>query len=331
MKPPYRVLLLGLGFIGKTWIRTIQNDSRCRLAAAAGQPYRNETLASLGLTEETAYFADYREAIDKTEADLAVIAIPTRFHTDAAERALKKGMHILSEKPLASDDADADRAIALQKAFPDRIYAVDQNYRWRPHNRTVKRLLDEGIVGDLKEIHIRFRQPDDLNGYRADLEQPLLQDVCIHHFDLLRFFSGKACKRVLARSYHTPWSVFRGRASTDVMLEMEDGLYVTYTGTWAAHGRLTTWDGDFMFCGEKGVLTMENDRIVFFADGETEGREIAPDPLADTEQAGCLSNVLDAMESGAPLETPVGDNAGSFRIVCAAERSVASGAWEVPL
>ena len=87
----------------------------------------------------------------------------------------------------------------------------------------------------------------------------------------------------------------------------------------------------FFYDGDGKALTMENDRVVFFADGETEGREIAPDPLADTEQAGCLSNVLDAMESGAPLETPVGDNAGSFRIVCAAERSVASGAWEVPL
>ncbi len=324
----YRVLLLGIGFIGKQWIRTIQSEERCELVAVSGDLPAGATLSSLGLSESVGYYADYREAIEKTDADFVIIAIPTRFHTDAAKLALEKGMHILSEKPLGVDEEDADFAIKLNADYPDRRYGIDQNYRWRPHNRTVKRLLDEGIVGDLKEIHILFRQPDDLNGYRAFLEQPLLQDVCIHHFDLLRFFSGKECTRVLARSYHTPWSVFEGRASTDVMMEMEDGLYVTYSGTWAAHGMITTWDGNFMFCGEKGVLTMENDRIVFYADGKAEGEEIPSDPLALTELKGCLSNFVDSLEKGTALDTPVDDNVHSFRIVCAAERSVASGNWE---
>ncbi|MBO4413106.1 MAG: Gfo/Idh/MocA family oxidoreductase [Clostridia bacterium] len=205
----YNVLLLGIGFIGKQWIRTINADGRLRLAAVSGILPEGQTVESLGAGDGVRYYPDYREAIEKTDADFVVIAIPTRFHTDAARLALEKGMHVLSEKPLAVDDDDADFAMELVRKYPGLLYAVDQNYRWRAHNRTVRRLLDGGIVGDLREIHIEFRQPDDLNGYRADLEQPLLQDVCIHHFDLLRFFSGKVCKNVYARSYHTPWSVFR--------------------------------------------------------------------------------------------------------------------------
>ena len=321
----YRVLLLGIGFIGKQWIKTITSDVRCRLVAVSGVLPKGADVSSLGTGDDVGYFPDYREAIEKTEADFVVVAIPTRFHTDAARLALEKGMHVLSEKPLAVDDDDADVALGLVKDHPEKLYAVDQNYRWRPHNRTVKRLLDDGIVGDLREIHIEFRQPDDLNGYRADLEQPLLQDVCIHHIDLLRFFSGKVCREVYARSYHTPWSVFRGRASTDVLLEMDGGLYVTYSGTWAAHGKITTWDGDWTFCGEKGVLTMKNDLITFWPDGSEKGEAIPVDPFSPTELAGCLDNFINALDSGSALETPASDNAESFRIVCAAERAVASG------
>ncbi len=323
----YKVLLLGIGFIGKQWIKTIRNEKRCRLVAVSGKLPEGQTVDSLGAGEGVDYYPDYRDAIEKTDADFVVIAIPTRFHTDAARLAFEKGMHVLSEKPLAVDDADADFAMELRKKYPDLLYAVDQNYRWRAHNRTVRRLLDEGIVGDFKEIHIMFRQPDDLNGYRAFLEQPLLQDVCIHHFDLLRFFSGKTFSRVLARSYHTPWSVFEGMASTDVMLSTGDGLFVTYSGTWAAHGKITTWDGDWMFCGEKGVLTMENDKITFFADGSEEGAEIPSDSFSSVELAGCLSDFADALDGVKTPETPADDNVHSFRIVCAAERSVATGEW----
>ena len=128
----YRVLLLGIGFIGKQWIRTIQSEERCKLVAVSGDLPAGATLASIGLDDEVAYYADYREAIEKTEADFVIIAIPTRFHTDAAKLALEKGMHILSEKPLGVDEEDlaalsGEFASELEGFFKlhNRLFEVD--------------------------------------------------------------------------------------------------------------------------------------------------------------------------------------------------------------
>lgn len=139
-----------------------------------------------------------------------------------------------------------------------------QNYRWRPYNRAIKCAIDQGMIGKVESILLEFRQQEDLQGYRAGLEMPLLQDVSIHHFDLIRFFTGADCKEIYCRSWRPFWSLFQGKPNTEAILQMTNGVTVTYNGSWAARGKETSWDGNFTITGEKGCLTLDADGKVYF-------------------------------------------------------------------
>ena len=94
----------------------------------------------------------------------------------------------------------------------------------------------------LKRNLLRFRrQPEMLVGIRAGLDNPLLQDMGIHHMDLLRFLAGRNAVEIYAREHRPVWSEFQGRPNLDAVITLEDGAQVSYSGSWAGRGRSTEW------------------------------------------------------------------------------------------
>ena len=237
----HRVLLLGLGFWGNFWIQLIQETDRSILAGVAGSPEEVEKACSTYNIEKKNAYTDYKQAIEECEADIAVIVIPARLHADAAMRAMKKGMNIIMEKPLSMNLDEAGMLVEEKKNHPELKFMSSQNYRWRPHNQAIKKAVADGMIGDLETILVEFRKQEDLQGYRAGLERPLLQDVCIHHFDLLRFFTGSDCDEIFCRSYRPSWSAFDGEPNTEAVMTMKNGVKVEYNGSWAARGMESSW------------------------------------------------------------------------------------------
>ena len=322
----YRILLLGVGFWGGNWVETLGRRDDCEMAgmAAASQQLIDQAAQQYGLPAERGYVG-YQEAINKTDAEIVIIAIPTEYHTDAAKLALARGMHVLSEKPLAVNMAQADEILQFKQAYPAQKYLVDQNYRWRPHNQTLKRAIAEGIVGQPGTVHIEFRQPEDLLGYREFLEMPLLQDVSIHHFDLVRFLCGCNCEEVFAYSYRPTWSEFAGKPGTEAVIHMESGITVNYNGTWAGRGRPTSWDGEITVTGDKGCLKLDSQGVVrYFAPGDVEGEIIEPVEMELTELDYALDMMIRCIENDEQPETSLEDNYHSLAVVCAAEKSARS-------
>ena len=321
-----RILLLGLGFWGSNWMQTLCRTENCTIAGISGCAEDIDRITKeYGLSRETA-FADYRVAIDRTDADIVIIAIPTDFHVDAAGRALAKGMHVLSEEPLATNMSEVNRALEVKQRYPHQKYMVDQNYRWRPHNQTARLAIDQGLIGRIGALHIEFRRVEDLLGYREFLDMPLLQDVSIHHFDLARYLTGKNCISIYARSFRPPWSKFAGKPATEAILEMEDGITVNYNGSWAARGKITSWDGNITISGEKGCLLIDQDDDVWLynEDGQ-QGAKLEKVEMAHTELDYALNMLMACIANDTEPEAALGDNRHSFAMVCAAEESVAQG------
>lgn len=93
-------------------------------------------------------FADYKELIEKTEFDAAVIATPTNTHLEIATEFLKAGKHLLIEKPIARTFAEAKKIEdAAQK---NNCYImVGMNLRFRPDAMLLKSLVNSGALGDV--------------------------------------------------------------------------------------------------------------------------------------------------------------------------------------
>jgi glucose-fructose oxidoreductase len=97
-------------------------------------------------------FTDYRQCLDRTKPEVVILCPAAARHGEWTERIAPFGVHIIMEKPFAASLAEADRMIAAMKAT-GKTLAINWPLRWVESHATAKRLLDEGLIGELIEYH----------------------------------------------------------------------------------------------------------------------------------------------------------------------------------
>jgi len=97
-------------------------------------------------------FHDIERCVREAKPDLAILCPATARHADCVEAVAPLGVDILLEKPFAASLADADRILAAVGKAGVRL-AVNWPLRWYAPHVTAKRMIDEGAIGDLIEVH----------------------------------------------------------------------------------------------------------------------------------------------------------------------------------
>lgn len=97
-------------------------------------------------------FADYRHCLETTKPDLVILCPAAARHGEWVEKVAPFDVHILVEKPFAATLAEADHMIAAQ-AKTGKLLAINWPLRWVPSHVTAKRLVDEGLIGEVIEVH----------------------------------------------------------------------------------------------------------------------------------------------------------------------------------
>ncbi|HEX7549680.1 MAG TPA: Gfo/Idh/MocA family oxidoreductase, partial [Candidatus Methylomirabilis sp.] len=134
-----RVLVLGLGFFGKHWLKEIASCSECEVAGVVAK--HPDLLAWAG--EEfkipaSRRFATIAEGLERAGAHAVVVALPEMFHKEAILAALVRGLHVLTEKPLVMTMTEAREVVRASRGAKGSTLMVDQNYRWRPQTQTLR-------------------------------------------------------------------------------------------------------------------------------------------------------------------------------------------------
>jgi glucose-fructose oxidoreductase len=106
---------------------------------------------NVGVSPDLA-FADYRECLEKTKPDVVILCPATAEHGKWTEMVAPYGVHIIMEKPFAATLAEADRMIAAV-AKEKKQLAINWPLRWYVSHVTAKRLCDEGVIGEVIEVH----------------------------------------------------------------------------------------------------------------------------------------------------------------------------------
>jgi predicted dehydrogenase len=271
-------------------------------------------------------FENLEEALEKLQVQAVLIAVPNQFHREVAEKALAANCHILSEKPLADT---FENALAIYQAWrkrPGLVYMVSQNYRFKPEIQAFKKALKGGICGQVGYGTYTFHKAWRFGGWREKMEYPLLEDMSIHHFDILRFVLEKEVERVTMEGFNPSWSWFQGNAAATGHFLFEDGIRINYFGSWVSFGRTTSWNGDICICGDRGTLSLEND-LLFFTnlEGKKEGlpfQKYETDGRTQVLQEFCSA----VFENRAPL-TSLADNIRTFALSCASIESARRRTW----
>ncbi len=321
-----RLLVVGLGFFGKNWLREVSSCPECEVAGVVSK--HRDLLVTAGdefKIPAACRFVSIEEALDRADGQAAIVAVPEMFHREVIVAALERRLHVLTEKPLAMTMAEGRAILGAARRSPGPVVMVDQNYRWRVHNQTLRRAVREGRIGRIVSVAHEFRQAitrTTIDAWREQMPYPFLHDMAPHHFDLLRATTGLECQEIMAVGIRPPWSWYKGIPGVDALLAFDQGLRVTYTGTMVARGLTTPQEGIITLLGERGTLRLESDSQVRCY-GEAGGVEvISPVNLPASDVAYTLREFLASIREGRKPETHLEDNLRTLAMVEAAITSV---------
>ncbi|MCP4644964.1 MAG: Gfo/Idh/MocA family oxidoreductase [bacterium] len=315
-----RIIQVGVGGMGAGWTNVVAASDRWTPAAYVDTNRRNLTAAAArhGMPKSRCY-TSYEKALREVEADALLDVTPQQFRKGVCCAAFEHGLDVISEKPLADTLPNAKRIVASAKKLK-RTYMVAQNYRYQPTAQTVKRFVDKGRLGDPGYIGITFQKGPHFGGFREEMAYPLVLDMSIHHFDLVRCITGADVAAVQAKSVNAPWNWNQGDATIMAQLELTNGVAVNYFGSWVANGWETSWNADWRIEGSKGVLMWEKDEV-YFSNKPSARRRIPPIKWPLCHQAYLIEAFATALDTGAEPETSGRSNLNSLAATYAVVRS----------
>ncbi|WP_033104754.1 Gfo/Idh/MocA family protein [Microbacterium profundi] len=247
-----RVGLLGVGMMGRHHARVIREVEGVDLVAIAdpgGDPHN--------VAGKLPILANIEALID-AGIDIAVVAVPTAFHEDAALKLAEAGVHTLVEKPIAHSIEAGQRMVAAFAA-KGLIGAVGHVERFNPALQEMRRRLESGELGEVYQI--ATRRQSTFPARIADVG--VAKDLASHDIDLTSWVAQSEYTSVFAQIAHKS-----GREYEDMITvtgRLANGVIVNHLVNWLSpmKERVTVVTGDrgtFIADTATGDLT-------FFANG----------------------------------------------------------------
>jgi predicted dehydrogenase len=177
---------------------------------------------------QCAFYADYRTMLAETQPDVAVIVTPHPFHAPVAIDCFEAGCHVLVEKPMAAQLAEADAMIEAA-ARAGRRLAVVLQHRYRPEVRAAYDLIKDGRLGQIQHVSMDVTCPRPTYYYNAAPWRGtwhgegggVLLNQAPHYLDLLGHLLGRP-QRVLAWNRTTMHRI-ETEDTVQAILEWPDG------------------------------------------------------------------------------------------------------------
>jgi predicted dehydrogenase len=326
---------VGVGGRAQSWIEVCNRHPETELVAFVEPMERNRKSAieRFGLREDQ-FYDKVDDALSAVRADFLLDTTPPAIHEDIATKAFAAGLHVLEEKPMSDDFAAARRMVdAAEKA--GKTFMITQNYRYSSQPRVTRQALDEGIIGEPELVSMGFYMvwAYSPGSHYCTMEYPLIKDMGIHHFDLLRYVLAKEPVRVNCRSWKPSWAWHAGDDAHNLLIEFEGGLMATHHANGCSVGKSSIWNGDLRVEGAKGSLTWEDNRVLFNSrvPKQESKQEEVERPMGKGGQDGLLEEFVSAINEGREPECSGKDNLQSLAIVFAAVESAKSGGKTVEI
>lgn len=149
---PLQVALVGYGFAGKTFhapvISAIHGMQLTHIVSSRAEKIRRDW-------PSVTVLSTIEEACANPSIDLIVVATPNTSHFELAQKSLAAGKHVVVDKPFTLTVADAEKLLA-HAAAAGRVLSVFQNRRWDGDFLTIRRLLDDGTLGEVTHFELHY-------------------------------------------------------------------------------------------------------------------------------------------------------------------------------
>ncbi len=347
---PVRVGVIGTGFAATLHLTALRSLPETQLMAVCSRRAERALAAALdhGVPSHT---TDYRELIADPEIEAVIIATPPHLHHAMVLAALEAGKHVLCEKPMARNLAEARDMVRIV----DRVGVVamvNHQLRFLPLRARIKALIETGYLGEPRAATVvvhrsSLNDPYDRPfGWLMEAEKAggILGATGPHHIDALRWWFGEVkavagATATMVPRRRLPDSSTMAKVDADdnyaVLLRFGNGAIGTIhvTATAAFEG-----DEEITLSGSQGTLRIREDRLFGAQAGDQVLTELAvPDRVGDdlpdfahylTKPTALLQRSwVRAIRLGEPIPTAFADGVKVQELLDAVARSSQQGRW----
>ncbi len=293
-------------------------------------------------------YGDYRDMLDEETFDIVIFCPENARHGEVAEAIARHGVPMVTEKPMAATFPDALRMVRAVKAN-DVALMVNWPTTWSPVARAMKRLIDEGVIGDVWEVKWRNGPSMGPLAYTkgedafADVEKGsewwhqsasgggALLDYCCYGACLARWFIGEPATAALG--FKANLTSHYGDAEDNAVITARfPKAMAILEGTWSTwHAGVPT--GPIVY-GTRGTLVVDRRVLKVYTTRSYELGE--PDQVSEGDplpqgRATPAEEFIHHLETGDPLHPTLGvpQNLDAMAILDAGIRSAASGKLEI--
>ena len=259
-----RIGIIGAGVMGQYHLSHLNSIKNAILTACCDSD--SDVLDSAKKKYEIPVFTDYHELIDSGLVDAVIIATPHYDHTPIAIYAFEKGIHVLTEKPVAVHVKDAQKMEAAWRKT-DLVYSVMFQFRALPIYRKAKELIEAGEIGKITRVNyfatdwFRTQAYFNSSAWRATWAGEgggVLLNQCPHSLDVIQWLGGmpnKVTAECALGKYHN----IEVEDEVTAIMEYPDGAM----GVFVASTGEAPGTNLFEICGERGKLILQSGKLTF--------------------------------------------------------------------
>lgn len=271
-------------------------------------------------TRQIPTYAEYTEMLDTLSLDGVLVLTPHALHFEHICESLKRGLHVLSEKPLVCSSAQARRVIALARKT-DRVLSLSYQRHYEPVFRYMRSEIQNGRLGEIEFVQamqaqewLRLTQ----NTWRQDLGLSgggQLNDSGSHLIDIILWVTGLDVSEVMAHGENFGTEV---DVNSAISLKFSNGAL----GNLSIIGNAPTWHEDHTIIGSRGAFYLRQDGTLLQQDARGKARTVRlPNYTANPD-----SNFVQCIRGTAQTETPPECGLTTLRVTEALWRSMKRGA-----
>jgi predicted dehydrogenase len=328
------VAIIGCAHRPHAWsyARALHSTSSARLLAVYDED------AALGHSVADDFGVPWTDDLDgllaSEDLEAVVVCSPTVQHRAHVQAAASAGLHVLSEKPVATTLEDGEAMVAACRAAGVQLHVAFVS-RFLPHVRRVKAALDSGGLGEVVGARAGNRGrpplPPQYPHWITDPQQSgggALIDHSVHLTDLLRHLTGREVIRVAAEAGELLWSAGVEDCAL-LSLQLDNGAVASIDPSWSVPAD-NPWDYDFFLrlVGTTGSADVddlsESVRLV----SPQAGNGLRLVGFAEDPDAAMIGTFCASVRAGEHLEPSASGEDGlrALEVALAGYASVAAGA-----
>jgi len=236
--------VIGTGFWGENQVRVFRQSRIADLVAICDAD--NKRAKEIGTKYGVPWFSDLTKFLRVPNLEAVTVCTPTQTHLKVGLLAIEAGKHLLVEKPMTGDERSADRLVnSARKAGVKLLVGFIE--RFNPGVKAVKRMLTQGVVGDVIIATGRrvARWPIRIG------DVGVVKDTAIHDIDAMRYLLEEEVSAVFAQTGSLRTRSYEDYA--EIMLRFDEGTTGFLDANWLTPRKVRT----LIITGSEATISLD--------------------------------------------------------------------------